>query len=196
MLLDSIHELVRLAHIIAVVLMSAPLYNLIVVGERVRFGKAPLAVDRYFENIIRGNSTRCYVFQLTAMATGIVLVLTEGLPFTYIFTNWVLFTKAALLLTLMGLLSVVHFRIQPSIDRLISRIEGDSIPPDVAKNLLPLRTFRKRLAATCLLLVLTIIILAVQIETPFPAYLTVLLLALAAAFSWRVYKVAVPYGWI
>jgi len=196
MLLDSIHELVRLAHIIAVVLMSAPLYNLIVVGERVRFGKAPLAVDRYFENIIRGNSTRCYVFQLTAMATGIVLVLTEGLPFTYIFTNWVLFTKAALLLTLMGLLSVVHFRIQPSIDRLISRIEGDSIPPDVAKNLLPLRTFRKRLAATCLLLVLTIIVLAVQIETPFPAYLTVLLLALAAAFSWRVYKVAVPYGWI
>jgi hypothetical protein len=34
--------------------MAAPLYNLIVVNERVRFGKAHLEVDRYFENITGG----------------------------------------------------------------------------------------------------------------------------------------------
>ncbi|MFQ5821098.1 MAG: hypothetical protein ACE5I5_13990 [Candidatus Heimdallarchaeota archaeon] len=191
-----IAELVKLAHIISIVFMSAPLYNLIVVGERVRYGKAPLDVDLYFENIIRGASTRCYVFQLTAMVTGVWLVILRGLSLSALYTNWVLLVKSLLLLTLMGLLSVVHFRIQPSIDKLITRVEGDTIPQEVAKELGPQRSLRKRLAAICLFLVLTSVILAVQVYLPFPAVMTIVLLAVAAAFSLRVYKTAVPYGWI
>ncbi len=61
----SIYEAVKFLHILAVVFMSAPLYNLIVVNERLRFGKAPYAVDRYFENLIKSNSVRCYAFQAT-----------------------------------------------------------------------------------------------------------------------------------
>ena len=69
----SAYDLLKFAHVIAVVFMAAPLYNLIVVNERVRFGKAHLQVDQYFENIIRGNSTRCYIFQVTALVTGVLL---------------------------------------------------------------------------------------------------------------------------
>ncbi|MBI2016715.1 MAG: hypothetical protein HYS77_14440, partial [Candidatus Rokubacteria bacterium] len=72
----------KFLHVLAVVFMAAPLYNLIVVNERVRFGKAPLPVDRYFESIIRGNSTRCFVFQLTAFLTGIILIPVGGHPLT------------------------------------------------------------------------------------------------------------------
>ena len=39
------YDAIKFIHVLAVVFMSAPLYNLIVVNERVRFGKAPLAVD-------------------------------------------------------------------------------------------------------------------------------------------------------
>jgi hypothetical protein len=49
----SAYDGVIFLHIVAVVFMSAPLYNLIVVNERLRFGKAPYAVDRYFENLIK-----------------------------------------------------------------------------------------------------------------------------------------------
>lgn len=67
----ELYEVLKFLHILAVVFMSAPLYNLIIVNERVRFGKAPAQVDRYFENLIRGNAVRCCVFQLTVFMTGV-----------------------------------------------------------------------------------------------------------------------------
>lgn len=179
-----------------IVFMSAPLYNLIVVSERVRFGKAPVQVDRYFENIIRGNSTRCYAFQSTALVTGILLVALGDEPFISLFTNWILLAKGLLLLTLMGLLSIIHFSVQPGIDELLSQVSGDSIPPDIAKQILPLRALRRRLAAGCLFLVITIILLGVQLAAAFPPILTAILIALAALFAWRSYKAGVPKGWV
>ena len=59
------YEVIKFLHILTVVFMAAPLYNLIVVNERLRFGKAPTAVDRYFENLIKTNAVRCFVFQAT-----------------------------------------------------------------------------------------------------------------------------------
>ena len=47
----NLSDLVKALDVVAVVFMAAPLYNLIVVNERVQFGKAPLEVDQYFENI-------------------------------------------------------------------------------------------------------------------------------------------------
>ncbi len=49
-----VYEALKFLHILSIVFMSAPLFNLIVVNERVGFCKAPFAVDRYFENIIKG----------------------------------------------------------------------------------------------------------------------------------------------
>lgn len=190
------YNVMKFLHVLTVVFMAAPLYNLIVVNERVRFGKAPLPVDRYFESIIRGNSTRCFVFQLTALATGIILISAGGHPLTALVTNWVLLAKLLLLLTLTALLSWVHFAIQPRIDGLLSRVQTEIIPPDLAGEIAPLRGRRKRLAATCLFLVTVTVLLGVQVFTRFHPAVTVGLILLAALFAWRVYTSHIPYGWV
>jgi len=192
----ELYKIVKFLHVLTVVFMSAPLYNLIVVNERVRFGKAPLPVDRYFESIIRGNSTRCYVFQLTALVTGLVLIAIGGDPLRALVTNWVLLVKLLLLLVLMGLLSWVHFGIQPRIDGLLSQVQGETIPQEIAGKIAPLRGRRKRLAATCLFLVIVTVLLGAQVFSRFIPVVTVGLILLAALFAWRVYRTPVPYGWV
>ena len=190
----ELYDLVKFLHILTVVFMAAPLYNLVVVNERVRFGKAHLQVDQYFENLIRGNAIRCYIFQLTALVTGLVLIGLQG-SLSPLFTNWILFVKTLLLLVLTGLLSVVHFSLQPRIDGLLAQAQGDAIPQAIAAQIGPLRLKRKRLAATCLFLVITIVLLGLQVVSRFAASLTVLLIVLAALFAWRVYRSRIPYGW-
>ncbi len=191
----SFYQLLKFLHILAVVFMAAPLYNLIVVNERVRFGKAHLQVDQYFENIIRGNAARCYVFQLTALVTGVLLVGLGG-SWLALFTNWVLLAKLVLLLLLMGLLSVVTFSIQPGIDRLLSEAEGDAIPQPLAARIAPLRLRRKRLASVCLFLVIATVLLGLQVFSPLGTGPTLILLVLAALFAWRVYRTPIPWGWV
>lgn len=191
----SFFDLVKFLHVLTVVFMAAPLYNLIVVNERARFGKAPLQVDQYFENLIRGNAIRCYIFQLTALVTGVLLTGLQG-PWTLLFTNGVLLAKLLLLLVLTGLLSVVHFSLQPRIDGLLAQAEGDAIPQAIAAQMGPLRLKRKRLAATCLFLVVTTVLLGVQVFSRFAAWLTFVLVVLAALFAWRVYRSRIPYGWM
>jgi len=193
---EMTHDAVRFLHILSVVFMSAPLYNLIVVNERVRFGKAPFAVDRYFENIIKGASSRCYVYQLTVLATGLLLLPLSGSPLASIFVNPVLLFKLLLLSALTLLLSVVHLRIQPSIERLLGRVEGDEIPAGIAGELMALRTGRKRLAALCLFLVIAAVLAGLQVYDRFDLHINIVLLALAALFTYRVYRTPVRFGWM
>ncbi len=188
------YEVMKFLHVLTVVFMAAPLYNLIVVNERARFGKAPAAVDRYFENLIRGNAIRCYVFQLTALVTGIVLIALQG-SLTSLFTNVVLLFKFLFLVALTGLLSWVTVGIQPRIDGLLEQVQGETIPQDVATQVAPLRGLRKRLAATCLFLVIVTVLLGLQVFSPFNPVITIGLILLAALFAWRVYRTPVPYGW-
>ncbi|MBI3961180.1 MAG: hypothetical protein HY335_00390, partial [Deinococcus sp.] len=89
----SAYQAVKFLHVLTVVFMAAPLYNLVVVNERLRFGKAPFAVDRYFENLIKSNALRCFVFQATALVTGILLILLLGQPLSVLFTNGILLAK-------------------------------------------------------------------------------------------------------
>lgn len=189
------YDLLKFLHILTVVFMAIPLFNLIVVNERVLFGKAHLQVDQYFENIIRGGAMRCYVFQLTALVTGLLLVALRE-PWAALYTNWVLSIKILFLLILTALLSVVHFSLQPRIDGLLSQVEGDTIPEGIAAQLGPLRLRRKLLAAVCLYLVIVTVLLGLQVSTRFPAYLTVILFLLAGLFAWRVYRSRMPYGWL
>ncbi|MBI3013477.1 MAG: hypothetical protein HYY65_00095 [Candidatus Tectomicrobia bacterium] len=189
----SLYDFFKFLHILTVVFMAAPLYNLVVVNERARFGKAHLQVDQYFENLIRGNSIRCYIFQLTALATGLLLISLQG-SLTPLFTNWILLVKFLLLLVLT--LSLVHFSLQPQIDGLLAKAEGDALPQAIAAQIGPLRLRRKRLAATCLFLVITTVLLGLQVVSRFAASLTVILIVLAALFAWRVYRSRIPYGWV
>ncbi len=189
------YDLLKFLHILTVVFMAIPLFNLIVVNERVLFGKAHLHVDQYFENIIRGGAMRCYVFQLTALVTGLLLIALRE-PWAALYTNWVLSIKILFLLILTALLSVVHFSLQPRIDGLLSQVEGETIPEGIAAQLGPLRLRRKRLAAVCLYLVIVTVLLGLQVYSRFPAYLTVILFLLAGLFAWRVYRSRMPYGWL
>ncbi len=191
-----VYDAVKFLHILAVVFMSAPLYNLIVVNERVGFGRAPFAVDRYFENIIKGAAVRCYVYQLTALGTGLLLLPLDGLPWIFLFENRVLLVKFLLLLALMGLLSMVHFRIQPAIEKLLNQVKGEEIPQEIAEGIAPFRIRRKRLAAVCLFIVIVIVLLGLQVFTMFGFPLTALLIVLAALFSWRVYRTPIRFGWM
>ena len=189
------YDAIKFIHVLAVVFMSAPLYNLIVVNERVLFGKAPFAVDRYFENIIRGAASRCYIYQLTALVSGLLLLPLGGFGWSGLIENRILLAKFMLLLVLMVLLSIVHLRIQPGIEKLLSQVEGQEIPQEIAARLVPLRITRKRLAASCLFIVILTVLLGLQVIVRFGAGLTGLLIILAAVFSWRVYKSPVRFGW-
>jgi len=191
----NLYDLLKFLHILTVVFMAAPLYNLVVVNERVKFGKAHIQVDRYFENLIRGNAARCYVFQATALVTGVLLVGLGGSWIT-LATNWVLLAKLIILLILTGLLSVVTFSLQPRIDGLLAQVTGDAIPQEIAAQIGPVRLRRKRLAATCLFMVISTVLLGLQVSAPFGIPLNALLLLLAAVFAWRVYRTPIPYGWL
>lgn len=191
----SLYDALKFLHILTVVFMAAPLYNLIVVNERARFGKAHVQVDRYFENLIRGNATRCFVFQATVLVTGVLLVGLWG-SLVFLFTNRVLLAKLILLFGLSGLLSVVVFSLQPRIDGLLAQVTGETIPPEVSAEIGPIRLRRKRLAAICLFLLITQVLLGLQISVPFGVLLNALLLLLAALFAWRVYRTPISYGWL
>jgi hypothetical protein len=176
--------------------MAAPLYNLIVVHERRRIGKAPFVVDRYFENIIKGAAIRCYVYQFTALITGLLLLPLGGFLWSDLIGNPILLLKLILLLALIGLLSVVHFRLQPAIDVLLNEVKRDTIPEDISKQIAPIRLRRTRLATVCLFIVMTIVLLGLQITSQFGLLATGILILIAGLFSWRVYRTGVRTGWL
>jgi len=190
------YDIVKFFHILAVVFMAAPLYNLIVVHERRRIGKAPFVVDRYFENIIKGAAIRCYVYQFTALFTGILLMPLGGFPWSDLIENPIFLAKLLLLLLLTALLSVVHFRIQPAIESLLAKVQGDEIPEGITKQIAPIRLKRTRLASICLFIVITIVLLGLQITSRFGSMATVILIVIAGLFSLRVYRTGVRIGWL
>ena len=190
------YNVIKFLHILAVVFMAAPLYNLIVVHERRRIGKAPFVVDRYFENIIKGAAIRCYVYQLTALLTGILLLPLAGFAWSDLIENPILLGKFLLLLLLTALLSVVHFRIQPAIESLLAEVQGNEIPEGIAKQIAPIRLRRTRLATACLFIVITIVLLGLQVTSRFGLPVTGILILLAALFCLRVYRTSVRFGWI
>ena len=191
------YQFLTFAHILAVVFMAWPLYALITVNERGRLD-APLGgwADRYMENMIKAGAMRCYIYQLTAGATGVALVYFKGLPLSYISGNWVLLAKTVLLLTLLSLLSYVHFSLQPRIDALFAQAGTDAAPEALGAQVGPLRLRRKRLAATCLFLVMITVLLGVQVYSRFSPLLTLLLVGLSALFVWRSYRASVRFGWV
>jgi len=97
----------------------------------------------------------------------------------------------------MGLLSYVHFSLQTKIESLMSKTSpSETIPDDFAAQLKPYRVKRKQLATLCLFLVLTAIILGLQVYSTFSPVLTIILIGLAALFSWKASKTLIRFGWI
>ena len=189
-------SILRVVHVITAILMAWPAYALVAVNQRVRLGP-PLGdrTDTYIENIIKNRSIPCFVFQGTAGVTGLALVLLRRLGLDALVTNAALGLKSLLLVLVVGLLSYVHFSLQPQIDALFAQA-GSPVPADLAPRIGALRQRRKRLASICMFVVLTISMLGVQVWTPFPLWLTALLVIAIAAFTWRTYQSETPYGWV
>ncbi len=196
--MESLYPALRFLHVMAFVFMSVPLFNLIVVNERVALGVSfNYYADRYMENIIRRGATRCFVFQATILLTGVLLLVVGPLGIAALWGNWVVLVKTLLTFTLMALLSFVHLRLQPRIEAILAEVSPEGpVPQDLTARLKPHRVLRKRLATFCLFLVIVAIALGLQVYARFSPVLTVALIALAALFAWRVNKTLVRFGWL
>lgn len=191
-------EVLRFLHVMSFVFMTVPLFNLIVVNERASLG-VPFNynTDRYMENIIGNGASRCYVFQATVCATGVLLLIFGDLGLEALWANWMVLSKTILLGVLMGLLSYVHFNLQPKIELLLADFGPESpVPDDLASKLKPYRVRRKQVATFCLFLVITTIILGLQVYETFRPLLTITLIILAALFAWKVNKTLIKFGWV
>jgi hypothetical protein len=196
--MDTFYDVLKFFHVIGFVFMSTPLFNLIVVNERALLGPSfNYYADRYMENIIRRGASRCFVFQFTVLISGVLLIILGPLGIQSLWSSWIILVKTIILLALMGLLSYVHFSLQPKIESLMSKIGPEvPVPDGFADQLKPYRVRRKRLATFCLFFVITAIILGLQVFGTFNPVLTTALIAASALFAWKASKTLIRFGWI
>jgi hypothetical protein len=98
---------------------------------------------------------------------------------------------------MMGLLSYVHFSLQPKIESYMSKIgPEDAVPDGFSAQMKPYRVRRKRLATFCLFLVIVAIILGLQVYGAFSPILTIVLIGIGALFAWKANKTLLRFGWI
>ena len=196
--MDKLYQVLKLWHIVSFVFMSIPLFNLIVVNERALMGASfNFGADKYMENIIRHGAVRCYVFQLSVFVSGILLLVFGHWGIQALWSNFFLIAKTVLLFALTGLLSYVHFYLQPKIDSYLKDITPDTkVPDNFLAAVKPFRVLRKRLATICLFLVLTTIILGMQVLVPLGITMNLIIIALSGLFAWRVNKTLILFGWV
>ncbi|OGX41849.1 MAG: hypothetical protein A3F87_04735 [Omnitrophica WOR_2 bacterium RIFCSPLOWO2_12_FULL_51_24] len=195
--MDVLYSILKFFHVMSFVFMSIPLFNLIVVNERALLGPSfNYHADRYMENIIKHGAYRCFVFQSAALMTGVLLLIFGPLGIKALWTNWIILVKTVLLFGLMGLLSYVHFFVQPKIEAILASLRPDSPAPEAPINeLKPYRAKRKKLATFCLFLVVTTIILGLQVYDTFNPFLNICLITLAGIFALRANKTLIRFGW-
>ncbi len=196
--MEIFYSVLIFIHVMGFVFMSTPLFNLIVVNERALLGSSfNYYADRYQENIIRHGATRCYVFQWTVLISGVLLVIFGPLGVEALWTNWVVLVKTLIVFTMMGLLSYVHFNLQPKIESYMSKIgPEDAVPDGFSAQMKPYRVRRKKLATFCLFLVIVAIILGLQVFNTFSPILNIILIGIGALFSWKANKTLLKFGWI
>lgn len=196
--MENLYQVIRLWHVVSFVFMSIPLFNLIVVNERSLMGATfDYGTDRFLENIIRHGATRCYVFQCSVLISGILLLTVGPLGIESLWSNYILLAKVSILVVLMGLLSYVHFFLQPKIESYFANLApGSAAPENFLAMIKPYRIMRKNLATLCLFLVLTTIILGMQVFVPFSFILNIILIAIAGLFALRVNKTLILFGWV
>ena len=195
--MDDALSALKVLHILTAILMAWPFYALVIVNQRARLGP-PLGdrADALLENTIKNRTVPCFVFQSTALISGLLLLAVRGLSLSYLFANPVLTAKFLLLLLIASLLSYVKLVIHPQIDALFAALASSNAHQEVGVRIARLRLRRKRLASLCLFSVLTMAMLGLQVWAPFPAYLSILFLSAIAAFVWRAYSTVIPYGWV
>ena len=194
--METVIDILKVTHVINAILMAWPFYALVAVNQRIRLGP-PLGdrTDTYMENIIKNRTIPCFVFQGTALVSGLALVLLRGLGLDVLVTNPLLGLKFLLLLAIAGLLAYVHTTLQPRIDALFAQAAGNPVSKEIAQQISTFRLWRKRVASACMFVVLTVSMLGVEVWVPFPVWLTLVFVVAIGLFTWRAYKSVTPYGW-
>jgi len=194
--MDTFTNILRVVHIVTAVLMAWPYYALVVVNQRAVLGP-PLGdrTDIYMEQTLKNRVIPCFVFQATAMVSGVWLIFRFGGGLDDLLDNTRLGAKFLLLVLIAAMLAYVHFRVQPRLDALFSELQSDPGRTGVAERIGELRLYRKRFASVCLFCVLTMVMLGVQTWTAFATWLTWAMVAAIAAFTYRTYRSGSPYGW-
>ncbi len=194
--MSTVYSVLLVLHVITALLMVWPFYALVAVNQRIRLGP-PLGdrVDIYMENLVRNREFPCFVFQATALVTGVGLLLVGGFSLGALLSNPILAVKLLLLALVGVLLAYAHHAVQPRIDALFAQA-AQSDPGEWAGQIGALRLRRKRLASVCLFAVLTMTMLGVQVGIAFPLWLTGVLVVGLILFSWRAYSSVMPLGWL
>lgn len=194
--MTTLISILRVLHILTAILMAWPFYALVAANQRIRLGP-PLGdrTDIYMENIIKNRTIPCFVFQATALISGLALVFLRGMGLDALLTYPMLGLKFLLLFVISVLLSYVHRNLQPEIDQLFAQLESEP-NPDIAPKIGALRLRRKQMASICMFVVLTISMLGVQTWAPFPAWLTIAMVVAIGLFTMRAYTSETPYGWV
>ncbi len=181
-------------HAISAVLMAWPFYALILTGERGKLGPPLNRADNLQENIIRQQSHRCLVYQVSLLVTGalIIMLKADGALLHTFQTNLRMLAKLLLLMLLVGMNIYMVFYLQRRIDENIALL---SAFPDVAPLIKKYRGRRRWMAAVCLWYVLMEVILGVQAWSSFGQTFIILAAIVAALFVLRAYLRLSPWGW-
>ncbi|MBI4311882.1 MAG: hypothetical protein HY681_08875 [Chloroflexi bacterium] len=194
----DVMAVIRVVHLVAALLMAAPLYMLVVVNERGRFAVPPgHNTDRFMENIIKNQPRRCYMYLGAILITGLLLLDPTTGGYADRLAEWPILVKLGILVALAGTLSYVHLGIQPKVEAVLAGLApNDVLPEDKRPTLVRFRIRRKRLSSICLFLVVTAFIMGVRAFMSYSPLVTLALMVLAALFAWRVYKRPIPWGWV
>ena len=184
-------------HLISTLFMAAPLYMLIIVNERARFGLPPgYSTDRYMENIIKRQPIRCYYYLAAILITGLLLISITGRGWTSLFSDWMLAIKVGTFILLVSFLSYIHFGLQPQIETILSTIRPEGLlPEEMRPKLAALRMRRKKFSGVCLFLVLTSLLAGASLTLGLSTVIFFIFVILSALFAWRAYKAPIPRGW-
>ena len=195
--MEEWRSIVLVIHLVSTLFMAAPLYMLIIVNERARFGLPPgYNTDRYMENIIKRQPIRCYAYLAVILVTGLLLIWITGLGWTSLFSDWTLATKVGAFILLSSFLSYIHFGLQPKIETILSALKPDGLlPEEVKPKLVVLRMRRKKFSGVCLFLVLTSLLAGARLTLGLSTLVFFIFIIFSALFAWRAYKVPLPRGW-
>ena len=193
--MTALHVL-QVLHGVTAVLMAWPFYALLITGERARLGPPLDRTDTYMETLIRHQTVRCLVYQVTLLITGpLIVVMKAGSAAPAILAggNLRVLAKEGLVLLLLGMALYMHFYLQPRINRLVA----DGAPSAEARSALArLRGRRRWMAAVCLWYVLVAVTLGLQVWQPFGRSLTLVMAGVAALFVVRVHRTRMRWGWV
>ena len=196
--MDIFYDLIRFFHVISFVFMCVLLFNLIVANERSLLGITfNYEADHHMENIIKNGVRWCYIFQATTLISGILLLVLGDIGIEALWADWIVLSKTIILFILMGMISYVHFNLQPKIESFLTALStGSELSDNFILQLKPYRVMRKWMTSFYLFLVIAAIVLGIQVYATFNPVLTIILIGIAGIFSIKADKILIRFGWI